>query len=74
MNGKQMRNLNEEQMFATQLHELCCNKDHNDQCSWFYEGNHWNGYAHRHWLEHARALMAQNVTIEMVKLVRSHTW
>lgn len=26
MNGKQMQNLNEEQMFATQLHELCCNK------------------------------------------------
>lgn len=35
---------------AERYHNLCCNWNHCDGCSWGYEGNDWELYAHNSWL------------------------
>lgn len=71
---------------ATALHEIFCQHNHIDACSWHYEFDNktrsplWDRHAHGHYLKKAHALMAscdrlgiqvKNV-IEILNLVKSH--
>lgn len=42
---------------ATRLHERFCHTNHEDGCGWDWEGNKWDGYAHKEWLKKADSFL-----------------
>lgn len=51
------------------LHTELCNHNHTDGCGWFYEGNDWEGYAHKKYLEKANKILETEVCIEDIKKI-----
>lgn len=39
-------------VLVKRAHDCLCRWNHTDGCSWGYEGDDWNGSAHRRWLTH----------------------
>jgi hypothetical protein len=48
------------QKIAEWLHKEFCCWNHTDGCSWLYEEDDWNGWAHKKYLEKARRLLNEN--------------
>ena len=57
---------NAARQIALHLHALCCQYDHTESCSWYWEledgGDLWKGSAHRAWLQRARDVIQRNTT------------
>lgn len=75
---KQNDQISDTSMLAVVLHEMTCNINHDDGCSWYYEinnGQHdWSGHVHKHYKEKAvvfmknmHELIGRNPTMAEVK-------
>ena len=42
---------------AEKMHDCLCPYNHTDGCSWGYEGDNWNSYAHKEWLDKVKKLV-----------------
>lgn len=70
---KQDNQLSENEEMAILLHDSLCNRDHNDQCSWFYEmsgtSHDWTRFAHNRYLKMANKLLAKGIHLETLSTV-----
>lgn len=70
---KQNNQLSENEEMAILLHDSLCNRDHNDQCSWFYEmagtSHDWTRFAHNRYLKMANKLLAKGIHLETLSTV-----
>lgn len=70
---KRNNQLSENEEMAILLHGSLCNRDHNDQCSWFYEmsgtSHDWTRFAHNRYLKMANKLLDKGIHLETLSTV-----
>lgn len=70
---KNSQRLSENKEMAILLHDCLCNRDHNDQCSWFYEiseaGHDWTRFTHSRYLKMADKILDKGIHIETLSAV-----
>jgi hypothetical protein len=51
-NAERDAKLNTIKPLVKKAHDILCRWNHTDGCSWGYENDNWNGWAHARWLKH----------------------
>jgi hypothetical protein len=51
---------------AQRAHDLLCGYNHMEGCGWAYEGDNWNGRAHKQWLNKVEEVLGKNKTFHPV--------